>query len=713
LLNERFMQDLKSTQAARGCPCPPNDWAPFFLPHPPPEVCQLFNDYVRCRWPIYVFALDPETEDQNVGDAFSLRRELQLAMSLAFTSGQISARNFTRYVRRIEKDIDTIAINRTMVGFSHGDNTFGWRFYPRVQTPPIDGNFQAIFRDLLIGGQDARYDLRRRRLEPGIRECVALVIMPSFVPYVDLEVTGNWFHLANPKCKLLDMHQTMRLSKSVRRIEERGAQVNERGHYRPGDVSLMMRRVDQLSQRLPLQYQLVSVPYENTHGGFELLSTGVTDLAPDLHGWYGAPGINPDCDTTLILVGDNFSVHQTRVVVGGRMLDPSCLIACSGALCTTDCQLDKGQSGSCGCASSVQDPTGDKQKKAMLNMEPASAVSSAKEAEGSITPDSRAELGSPTAADEPESSEVVQAGLWKHRKKPTTAAPPVTIVHIPQSAAAFLPKQSASTTVTTAAMTIQDPRPKDPSPKDPSPKDPSWKDPRPKDPSPKDPTPKDPTPKDPTPKSSTDKTPKDPSPKDPTPKDPSPKDPSPKDPSPKDPTPKDPTPKDSTPKDSTPKDVTTTVVNYTKDLVGNPAPPPSYYLQTPHFQVELLSRQVMRIVIPKGVMCLNGFVDVHIATPYGVSSSLQIPVLCSTCTKPKVEGYSVRTGSDAITIKYKQVKKDKVIEIQLSEVGGKFLIDRNIATAGALKKVNLMITFGGKDQTPVTLNAEAVEKARW
>ena len=35
----------------------------------------------------------------------------------------------------------------------------------------------------------------------------------------------------------------------------------------------------------------VQIPYENTLGGFEMFNTGITDLAPELVGWYGAPGI--------------------------------------------------------------------------------------------------------------------------------------------------------------------------------------------------------------------------------------------------------------------------------------------------------------------------------------------------------------------------------------------------------------------------------------
>ena len=82
---------MKEAAAAKGCPCSQGGWLPYFMPDPPPECRQAFNEYVRCRWPIHVFALDPVTQEQNIADTFSGRREMQLAMSLAFVSGQLSA----------------------------------------------------------------------------------------------------------------------------------------------------------------------------------------------------------------------------------------------------------------------------------------------------------------------------------------------------------------------------------------------------------------------------------------------------------------------------------------------------------------------------------------------------------------------------------------------------------------------------------------------
>ena len=105
--------------------------------------------------------------------------------------------------------------------------------------------------------------------------------------------------------------------------------------YRAEDISGLHRTVQDLEKRLPFQSETVQIPYENTRGGFELFNVGVTDLGPELSGWYGAPGINvapavtkeneskiaPTPWTTIFLVGDGFSVHETRVIAGGREVE--------------------------------------------------------------------------------------------------------------------------------------------------------------------------------------------------------------------------------------------------------------------------------------------------------------------------------------------------------------------------------------------------------
>ena len=63
------------------------------------------------------------------------------------------------------------------MGFSHGSDTFGWRFHPRMQAPPTRGTL-ATLSETLRGGPTTDGDLAQRQLEEGPRECSAIVVMP-------------------------------------------------------------------------------------------------------------------------------------------------------------------------------------------------------------------------------------------------------------------------------------------------------------------------------------------------------------------------------------------------------------------------------------------------------------------------------------------------------------------------------------------------------
>jgi hypothetical protein len=321
LLNEHLIEDMRQTAVTKQHPLN-TEWQPYFLPNPPPEAREAFAAYVRARWPICVFALDPVTQDQNIADSYTRRQEMQLALSSAFMSGAISARNFTRWARRLDSEFDTLAVHRTAVGFSHGENTFGWRFYPRMQSPEFESHWKAFFRDQLIGGPHKSHLLHQQRLEPGIRDCVALVLMPAFVPNLQCQVTSSYFSLNNPQHRKLDSVTAMRLSRSIHAIQASGAGVDAEC-YRAEDVAGLFAKARQLAERLPMQSHRIPVPYENTVGGFEMFSNGVTDLAPELVGWYGGPGVMLSQPTTLFLIGDHFSVKNTRVNAGGVSIEPA------------------------------------------------------------------------------------------------------------------------------------------------------------------------------------------------------------------------------------------------------------------------------------------------------------------------------------------------------------------------------------------------------
>jgi len=321
LLNDRLIEDMNRVQKARGGPLLPDCPVAFYGPDPVLEAREAFNEYVRTRWPIHVFAIDPVNQEQNVSEAYARRRETQLALALAFTGGQISGDNFSRFARRLDYELQTIELNRTVVGFSHGNDTFGWRIYPRVQAPPPESNARVFMRDLVCGPKrDA--DLKQRQLEPGVRELLAIVIMPSFVPHLRMDVRSNWFRLTDPQCKQFTTEDSVRLGQMVQFVRQCKAQfVVEDGSTRPGDVRRLLAAVDQLEKRLSLQDTLVQIPYQNSQGGFRLFADGTKNLAPELVGYYGEPGYNPKTGSELFLVGNHFNVNVTKVVVGGQSCD--------------------------------------------------------------------------------------------------------------------------------------------------------------------------------------------------------------------------------------------------------------------------------------------------------------------------------------------------------------------------------------------------------
>ena len=298
LLDEEFRTDIRKVFKASGLSSDAVDEAHFYYPrYIPNDVGKdLFREYVKRRWPILTFALAPVVAEQNIADSFNLKRDLQLALSFAFSTGQINFSQLDTFRRKIEQSADTIALNRTVTAFAHGDNNFEFRFTPRFQNPPMQRtNLAVIASQFISGGPGPDYAIRKSKLEPGIHELTAVVLAPTFLPVMRMNVSSNWFRLTDPHHPVFHTARMMERGRRARDLRSAAAVLWNADRYREADRRVLESKLQRLEEMLPLQSRVVQLPYENSASGFDLFSDGVTALVPMLTGYSGvdvitAPG---------------------------------------------------------------------------------------------------------------------------------------------------------------------------------------------------------------------------------------------------------------------------------------------------------------------------------------------------------------------------------------------------------------------------------------
>jgi len=317
LVDRQLKHDMDVVSQQKGCACADLDSLNFYELFPTPEAREAFNVYVACKWPIHVFAIDPAVEQQNQLDIFSARSEFQAALAVGIASGNINFDQATKFARRLETDIETIGLNRTAIGYGAGESTFGWQFYPRIQSPPTPGNIRRLAG--LIGGTsyNPNYVAKSRFIEPGPRECVALIVTPNFVPAIHFTSFGNWFEYAGAHAdKKFDTGDVLEFSRKLQKAKVALNHVCDSGDYRPGEIARLSDRVAQLEAKLPSQDYRVPLPYEGDLTGSEVFSSSGTRLFPRLLSWFGEPA-QVGKASTIFLLGTSYSVHETQVVAGG------------------------------------------------------------------------------------------------------------------------------------------------------------------------------------------------------------------------------------------------------------------------------------------------------------------------------------------------------------------------------------------------------------
>ncbi len=299
LLDEALRNDARRVLTADGAACEPLEDVHFYYPKSVPNEHgkAVFNSYVRHRWPIITFSLDPVTDQQNIADSFNLKRDLQLALSFAFATGQIGFNQLNTFRRQIEQSSDTIALNRTITAFAHGNDgqgfeSFAFRFTPRFQNPPNQRtNIGVIASQLIGGGPGPDYQLKKSKLEPGMRELTAVLLIPTFLPTMRMNVAGNWFKLNDPEHLVFHTKRLMEQGRKVQEIRRAALDICSTQQYRGADLRVLQGKLAQLETMLPMQSKIVQLPFDNIASGFDLFSEGSTALAPELTGYSGVDEI--------------------------------------------------------------------------------------------------------------------------------------------------------------------------------------------------------------------------------------------------------------------------------------------------------------------------------------------------------------------------------------------------------------------------------------
>jgi hypothetical protein len=274
---------------------------------------------VNSKWPLRVYAIEPVIAQQNVADAFLRNKHSAFDLLGAGPIGPWKALAGIAADRRAADDETAIRLNPTMVGFGAGQSTFGWVFYPRLQTSGGSGDRLLTDVALLLKGRIIDPTGSDQSIEPGQRECTALVEMPNFVPKIEFITVANWFRTSE-----VSDGQKSDLEKATihgRRLVAAEMAINKakvEGQYRPEEYQIAMDRINQLRDLMPTQRLVVRVPFSGDHNDSRIFCSQGLQLRPALLGWHGKPPDRGE-ESTLFVEGNNFSVHDTHVIAGGKL----------------------------------------------------------------------------------------------------------------------------------------------------------------------------------------------------------------------------------------------------------------------------------------------------------------------------------------------------------------------------------------------------------
>jgi hypothetical protein len=314
-------QRLKHDMADQVPTLPPEVLKGFclFEPEVSDQALHAFEQYVEAKWPLRVYAIEPVIAQQNVADVMGRRTQTALDLVGSGLIGPARAIAGFGTDRRNEQDETAIRLNPTMVGFGAGQSTFGWIFYPRIQTG--NGRTSRFLTDagLLLSGHAADLIGSDQSIEPGQRECTVLIEMPNFIPKIEFITVADWFRTSEVgDGQKSDLERASILGRMLVAAENAINQAKVEGQYRTEEYQIAMDRIHQLRDMMPTQRLVVRVPFSGDHNDSRIFCSQGLQLRPSLLGWHGKPPVRGE-ESVIFLEGRNFSVHDTHVIAGGKL----------------------------------------------------------------------------------------------------------------------------------------------------------------------------------------------------------------------------------------------------------------------------------------------------------------------------------------------------------------------------------------------------------
>ncbi|WP_165067642.1 hypothetical protein [Paludisphaera rhizosphaerae] len=294
----------------------------FFDPEGSEHAFEVFQRYTTTKWPLRVYAIEPVIAQQNVADSVARRSSSGLDLIGGVPAfGPFRAGGVFSNDAANAEDEAAIRLNPTMVGFGAGENTFGWIFYPRLQTSRTGRAGLAAVSDMVRQGLGR--DDKEQSLEPGQRECTALIVMPNFIPKIEFVTVANWFRTGDLDGRTSVIEKASDLAGRLAETETELNKFNAPDH--PGGVpvgrleelQIAVERINQLKSLMPTQRLVVRVPFSADSNDSRVFCSRGGQLKPSLLAWHGKPP-EPGEESVIFLEGKNFSVHDTHVIAGGK-----------------------------------------------------------------------------------------------------------------------------------------------------------------------------------------------------------------------------------------------------------------------------------------------------------------------------------------------------------------------------------------------------------